>query len=110
MKIYEVMNTTPAAVLTAVKPQPATQTQTIQVQPDAVKREQRIDWVMQLLAKKGYQQVVPSKGEILLAFKRYDEMQRKANADYAREKERKEAKAEWDKGCAESGTDRPLRR
>jgi hypothetical protein len=109
MKIYEVMNTTPAAVLHAVKPQPATQTQTIQVQPDAVKSEQRIAWVMQLLANKDQQKQLPSKDEILLAFKRYDEMQRKANADYAREKTRKEAKTEWDRGCAEAGTTRPLR-
>jgi hypothetical protein len=109
MKIYEVMNTTPTAVLTAVKPQPATQTQTIQVQPDAVKSEQRIAWVMQLLANKDQQKQLPSKDEILLAFKRYDEMQRTANADYEREEKRKREQAEWDRGCVASGTDRPLR-
>ncbi len=37
---------------------------------------------------------MPSKEEILAAFVRYDDMQQKANADYALEQERKRTKAE----------------
>ena len=108
MKICEVLNK-PASVLQGTKPQSSIQPQTIQVQPEAVKRDKRIAWVMQLLANKDQQKLMPSKAEILAAFARYDEMQRKANADYALEKKRKREQAEWQRGCAEAGTTRPLR-
>ena len=108
MKICEVLNK-PVAVLQGTKLQSSIQPQTIQVQPEAVKRDKRIAWVVQLLANKDQQKLMPSKQEILSAFARYDEMQRKANADYAMEKKRKREQAEWDNGCLASGTTRPLR-
>ena len=108
MKICEVLNK-PSGVLQGTKFLSLTPQQTIQVQPDAVKRDKRIAWVVQLLANKDQQKLMPSKEEILAAFARYDEMQQKANADYAMEKKRKREQAEWDNGCLASGTTRPLR-
>lgn len=108
MKINEVLNK-PTGVPQANSTLPTTPQQTIQVQPDAVKREQRIAWVVQLLANKDQQGMMPSKEEVLSAFERYDEMQQKANAEYALGKERQRKQAEWYSGCAASGTSRPLR-